>query len=103
MKRSRRPPVVLLGALIATAYFVAHTVFGTHGLLARERLIERSGNLEREIAVLEAVRIRLLQDVAALTSEPPHPDIIEAAARATLGLVRPGDLVVVKSTAPSPR
>ncbi len=95
MKRSRRPPLVLLGALLATAYFIAHSVFGTHGLRAKEKLIERSGHLEREIAVLEAVRFRLQRDVAALSREPPHPDIVETAARAALGFVRPGDLVVV--------
>lgn len=87
--------MVLLGALLATAYFIAHSVFGTHGLLAKSRLIERSTTIEREIAVLEAVRARLQKDLAALASEPIHPDMVETIARSTLGLVKPGDIVVL--------
>lgn len=95
MKRHGRPPIVLLGGLLATAYFISHAVFGTHGLVQRTKLIERSSDLEREIAVLEAVRTRLHQDVAALSSEPPNTDMVETVARATLGFVMPGDLVVL--------
>lgn len=95
MKRLERPPLVLLGALLATAYFVAHSVFGTHGLLAKDRLTERSIVLEREVAILEAVRTRLQKDLAALASDPIHPDMVEAIARSTLGLVKPGDSIVL--------
>jgi cell division protein FtsB len=95
MNRLERPPMVLLGALLATAYFIAHSVFGTHGLLKKGRLIERSSVLEREIAVLEAVRTRLQRDLAALASEPAHPDMVETLARSTSGFVKPGDLIVL--------
>lgn len=88
-------PVVLLGSLAATVYFATHAVTGTHGLLARTRLIERSATLEREIAGLEAVRRRLRQDVALLSTEPPHPDLVEETARSVLGFVSPADLVVL--------
>lgn len=87
-------PIVLLGALLTTAYFAFHAVFGTHGLLVRDRLISRSAIVEREITVLEAVRLRLRQDVAALGRDPPAPDITEETARAVLGMVRPGDRIV---------
>ena len=89
-------PIVLLGLLLISAYFGAHVVFGTHGLLTKDRLIERSMLIEREIAVLEAVRARLRQDVAALAEEPPAPDIVEETARGVLGLVRPGDRIVLR-------
>ena len=94
--RLRRLPTVLLGTLLTTAYFVAHVVFGTHGLQAKQRLMSRSTDLEREVAVLEAVRSRLRQDVAALVREPPLPDIVEETARSVLGMVMPGDRVVVR-------
>lgn len=87
--------MVLLGALLATAYFIAHSVLGTHGLLAKGRLIERSSELEREIAVLEAVRTRLQMDLAALGSDPIHPDMVDTIARSTLGFVNPGDTIVL--------
>lgn len=92
----RRLPIVLLGSLLATIYFVHHAVLGTHGLQARNRLIERSAVIEREIAVLEAVRARLRQDVAALGREPPAPDAVEEVARGMLGMIRPGDLMIVR-------
>ena len=85
---------MLLGCLLATAYFVTHAVTGTYGLQARARLIERASFLEREIAALEAVRGRLRQDVAALGQEPPAPDIVEETARSLLGFVRPGDIII---------
>ena len=94
--RTKRPPVVLLGMLLVSTYFVVHLVFGTHGLLAKERLISRSTDLEREVAVLEAVRSRLAQDVAALGREPPAPDVVVEVARSVLGLVMPGDRVVLR-------
>lgn len=94
--RPRRLPIVLLGMLLATVYFAYHAVFGTHGFLAKGRLAERSIEIEREIAVLEAVRTRLRQDVAALGTEPPSPDIVEETARAVLGLVKPNDRVVLR-------
>ena len=87
---------MLLGSLLATSYFVSHAVFGTHGLLAKGRLLERSDQIEREVALLEAVRTRLRQDVAALSSEPPQPDIVEESARALLGFVRHGDRIVIR-------
>lgn len=89
-----RLPTVLLGMLLAAAYFVSHVVFGTHGLLAKGRLLERSIEIEREVVVLEAVRSRLRQDIAALATDPPAPGIVEEIARSVLGYVREGDLVV---------
>lgn len=95
-KRPARLPIVLLGSLLATAYFVHHGLFGTHGLIARDRLVSRSSVLEREIGVLEALRGRLRQDIAVLGQEPPAADVVEATARATLGLIRPGERIVLR-------
>jgi cell division protein FtsB len=86
---------VLLGCALATAYFAYHASFGTHGLEARKRLIEREVLVGREIIVLETVRRRLRQDVAALATDPPAPDITDEIARDVLGFVRAGDVVVV--------
>ena len=88
-------PVVLLGSLAATAYFACHVVGGTHGLLAQHRLMERSTEVEREIASLEVVRSRLKRDVTLLAEQPPDPDIVEEVARDVLGLVRPGDQILI--------
>ncbi len=101
-KMPGRLPLVLLGSLLATTYFVHHGVSGTHGLIAKDRLISRSSDLEREMAVLEAVRSRLRQDVAALRSNPPAPDVVEEIARSALGMVRPGDRLVLRQLPTAP-
>jgi cell division protein FtsB len=90
----RRLPIVLLGSLLASAYFVHHAVFGSHGLIAKDRLVSRSSVLEREIGVLDVWRGRLRRDVELLRVEPPAPDLVEELARGTLGLLRPGDRIV---------
>ena len=89
---------MLLGSVLATAYFVHHGVFGTHGLIARDRLVSRSSALEREIAVLEVLRARLRQEIAALGQSPPARDVVETAARSTLGLIRPGERIVLRDS-----
>lgn len=86
---------VLLGGLLAAVYFVQHAVYGTHGLLAQNRLIDRAEYLQREVALLEAVRRRLRQDIAALSSEPPGSDVTESIARALLGYTKSSDIIVV--------
>jgi cell division protein FtsB len=97
-----RLPLVLLGSLLVTTYFVHHGVFGTHGLIAKDRLISRSNDIEREMAVLEAVRMRLREDVSALRSEPPSPDTVEEVARSALGMIRVGDRIVMREKSASP-
>lgn len=93
----RRLPLVLLGSLLIAAYFAYHGVIGTHGLQSYNRLAVRSGELERELRLLETVRDRLRKDVEALRAEPPSPDIVETFARSTLGMIRPGDHLVLGS------
>ena len=94
-RKSGRFLLVLLGCLSTTAYFVHHTMNGKHGLEARDRLIERSRILEREIAGLEAVRAGLQRDVALLSPDPPHPDIVEEFAIGVLGMAKPNDIIIL--------
>ena len=92
-RRSRQLVLVLLGCLLLQAYFVHHTITGKHGFEARSRLIERSKELEQEIATLEAVRAALQRDVVLLRADRPHPDLIEEIATGVLGMARPGDVI----------
>jgi cell division protein FtsB len=94
MRHSRRSHLVLLGCLLASAWFIHHAINGKHGLEARARLIERSSALEREIAGLEAVRARLDRDVALLAPDPPDVDIVEEIATGVLRMAYPTDLVL---------
>lgn len=88
-----RSLLILIGCLGATVYFAHHALNGTHGHHAQARLLARSVSLERETARLAAVREGLARDVAALSSEPPAPDITEEIARDLLGFGRAGEFI----------
>jgi cell division protein FtsB len=93
-RRSRpRQILVSLFCVCGLGYFAYHAIVGKRGLEARSRLIERSRQLEPEIARLEAQRASLEQEVRLL--DAADPDIIEELAIGVLGFVRPGDRVVV--------
>ena len=97
MQRRHGLPLVLLGSLTFAIYFGHHALHGSHGFQARQKLIERSSMLERDISRLEAVRTKLRRDVALLAPEQPHRDMIEIIAADVLGYVQSGATVVVQS------
>lgn len=78
-----------------TGYFTYHAIHGRHGLETRSKLISRSEALEFEIKGLETVRANLSRDIALLSQRNPDPDIVEDIARDVLGLVRPGERVMI--------
>ena len=90
----RRPPLVLLGCLALAVYFGYHAAYGSHGLQARSRLVQRSGMLERDIHRLEATRARLQRDVALLAANDPDADFVATIAAEVLGYVPRGAWVV---------
>jgi len=94
-RRKSRPRQILVSlfCVCGLCYFAYHAIVGKRGLEARSRLIERSRQLEPEIARLEAQRASLEQEVRLL--DAADPDIIEELAIEVLGFVRPGDRVVV--------
>jgi cell division protein FtsB len=83
---------VLLALLCMTAYFAHHAAYGTHGQRTAARLVDRKAAVERETTRLMAIREHLVRDVAALSSDPPGPDITEEVARDVLGFGRPGEV-----------
>jgi cell division protein FtsB len=89
-----RQVLVLLACLCSSAYFAYHSLHGRHGLAARNQLIERASLLEFEIKSLEAVRSKLERDVALLSPELAHPDLVEEIARDVLGYVHAQDQLV---------
>jgi cell division protein FtsB len=91
LPHDRRFSPVLLGCLALSAYFVHHTFYGKHGLMSRTRLIERAEIADRALARAEARRAALRHDVALLSTEPPHRDVVAEEAMAVLGYGLPGD------------
>ena len=105
-RRKGRPRQILVSlfCLCALGYFAYHAIVGKRGLEARSRLIERSRQLEPEIARLEAIRAHLEREVRLL--DAADPDIIEELAIELLGFVRTGDRVVIlpgETAEPNPR
>jgi cell division protein FtsB len=98
-RRKGRPRQILVSlfCLFALGYFAYHAIVGKRGLEARERLVERSRQLEPQIKRLEAERTRLERDVRLLNAG--DADLIEELSIELLGFVRQGDRVVV---APAP-
>ena len=94
MRRRRRLPLVLLSSLTLAVYFTHHALNGSHGFQVRQRLIERSAQLERDINRLDAVRSRIQRDVVLLAPEVPDADTVAIIAADVLGYV-PADAVVI--------
>ena len=94
-RRKSRPRQILVSLFCVSglAYFAYHAIVGKRGLEARSRLIERSHQLEPEIARLEAQRTSLEREVRLI--DGADPDMVEELAIEILGFARPGDRVVV--------
>jgi cell division protein FtsB len=88
-----RQILVSLFCLCALSYFAFHAASGKRGLETRQRLVERSRQLEPQLRRLEAARVRLEREVRLLDSS--DPDIVEELAIELLGFARPGDRVIV--------
>jgi cell division protein FtsB len=94
-RRKSRPRQILVSLFCGCGlvYFAYHAIVGKRGLEARSRLIERSLQLEPEIARLEAQRTGLEQEVRLI--DAADPDMVEELAIEVLGFARPGDRVVI--------
>jgi cell division protein FtsB len=94
-RRKSRPRQILVSlfCVCGLGYFAYHALVGKRGLEARSHLIERSRQLEPEIARLEAQRASLEREVRLI--DAADPDMVEELAIEVLGFARPGDRVVV--------
>jgi cell division protein FtsB len=86
--------LVLLSCTVAFAAIAHRAYYGSLGLEARAHLLLHAAQLEKEIARLEAERVRLARHVALLSAVPPDPDLVEEIAREMLGFGREGERTV---------
>jgi cell division protein FtsB len=85
--------------VFATAVLLADALVGERGLVATTRARRQSDELTATVTQLRSENARLHQTAARLRTDP---STIESLARETLGLIRPGEvLVVVKDVAPA--
>jgi cell division protein FtsB len=85
--------------VFATAVLLADALVGERGLVATTRARRQSDELAASVAALHEENASLRETAERLRTDP---STIESLARDTLGLIRPGEvLVVVKDIAPA--
>jgi cell division protein FtsB len=93
--RLRRRRVISYGLLGLSAVLVVNALVGENGYLATIRVKSEVDALVDSINRLQAENQRLREQARRLTQDP---EALEEAARRDLGLIRPGEtLVIVKS------
>jgi len=90
----------LLGPVLGitlTAYFAYHLVEGDRGLKAWLRLNREIGTATANLDAVRAQRAALDLKVSELRPDHVDPDLLDERIRATLNLVLPDDIVIMRS------
>lgn len=105
-RRLRRWARALIGpafGIALTGYFAYNLVIGDRGLLAWRRLTEQIQTEEAHLAALQSERQTLTRNVSELSPDHLDPDLLDERVRATLNLVAPNELVIMRDTPASAR
>ena len=81
-----------LAVFFVATLLLANAVIGDNGLVALWRLRAETASLQDEVARLRDERVRLMDEARRLREDPAT---IEEVARRELGLVKPGERVVL--------
>ncbi|HXC91008.1 MAG TPA: septum formation initiator family protein [Stellaceae bacterium] len=98
LKRWARALVGPACGLALTGYFAHNLVIGDRGLLAWRRLTEQLHAENARLAALQAEREAMTRKVSDLTPDHLDPDLLDERVRATLNLVAPNELVIMRDT-----
>ncbi len=79
-----------------TGYFAYNLVIGDRGLLAWRRLSQELQGEQSHLAALQSERKAVDRKVADLTPSHLDRDLLDERVRATLNLVAPNELVIMK-------
>jgi cell division protein FtsB len=98
-RRFRRWLQALIGpafGVALTVYFAYNLVIGDRGLQAWRRLAQQLQTEQTHLAALKLERTALDRKVSDLTPDHLDPDLLDERVRATLNLVAPNELVIMK-------
>jgi cell division protein FtsB len=98
-RRLRRWVRALVGptcGIALTGYFAYNLVIGDRGFLAWRRLTEQLQTENAHLAALRDERRALDRKVSDLSPEHLDPDLVDERVRATLNLVAPNELVIMR-------
>jgi cell division protein FtsB len=101
MRALRKRVGLILGPVIGialTGYFAYNLVEGDRGLKAWFRLNREIGTATADLQATRAQRAALDLKVSNLRPEHIDPDLLDERIRATLSLVSPDDIVVMRPT-----
>jgi cell division protein FtsB len=87
--------------IVLTVYFAYNLVVGDRGFIAWRRLTEQIQTADTQLANLQAERKALKQKVADLSPDHLDPDLLDERVRASLDLVAPNELVIMRDTPPA--
>lgn len=94
---ARKFDLIITGVSAALlGYFAWHGYEGPRGFPYRDRLTAEAGRLGDELTAIRAQRETLELRVSHLRPQSIDPDLLDEMARATLGMTRPGELVVLR-------
>ena len=105
MRELRRRARVVIGPLLGlalTGYFAYNLVEGDRGFIAWTRLTRQIRAEDARLDGLRAERAALKLKVSDLTPDHLDPDLLDERVRATLNLVAPNELVIMRSSANAP-
>jgi cell division protein FtsB len=98
-RRLRRWAGVVIGpalGIMLTAYFAFNLVIGDRGLLAWRRLTEQIQTENTHLAALQAERKALDRKVSDLSPDHLDPDLLDERVRASLNLIAPNEVVIMR-------
>lgn len=99
--QNRRRRVLTYAVLLCSTILMVNALVGESGYLAKLRARRDNAALAAELKALQDENLRLAEEASRLKSDP---NAIEEAARRDLGLLKPGEvLVVVRDAAPASR
>jgi cell division protein FtsB len=104
MRELRRHARLIVGPVLGmalTGYFAYHLVEGDRGLLAWLRLTRELREANANLEAARVARQALDHKVANLRPDHVDPDLLDERVRATLNLVGPSEIVIMKP-APTP-
>ena len=97
--RNRRRRGLTLGLSLALCVLVVNSIVGDNGYLATVRYRAEQSELAGEVARLRLENQRLQRERLRLTEDPTA---LEEAARGSLGLIRPGETLLIVRPAEPP-
>jgi len=97
--RERRRRLITWALLLGSFILIVNALFGEHGYLAAVRARQEYGTLSEAVARVQDENRRYVDKIRGIKSDPAE---LEDAARRELGLIKPGEtILIIRDARPS--